>query len=148
MLRPTVKELLTGLQGTVVQSLVPELTSPYAQNQAMSLIGMLALAVDSLEKEHIYNQGEVKDLRATIAALKRLEKAHLKRGAGDLKKALARGAKASAKLDRHEMEATLSAFLTALALGKLDDAVSRVVKSWLRRHLERIKAFLGNTVPP
>jgi hypothetical protein len=147
MLHPTLKELLTGLQGTVVQTLIPELTSPYAQNQAMSLMGMLVHAVDSLDKERVYNEDEIKDLRSTIASLKRLEKAHLKRGAGDLKKALARGAKASKNSDRREMEATMSAFVTALALGKLDAAVSKVVKTWLRRHLDRLTAFLGNAVP-
>ena len=80
MLRPTLKELLTGLQGTVLQTLIPELTSPYAQQQAMYLIGMLIHGSDSIEKERNYNEGEVKDLHLTIRALKRLEKTHLKRG--------------------------------------------------------------------
>jgi hypothetical protein len=147
MLHPTLKELLTGLQGTIVQTLIPELTSPYAQNQAMSLMGMLVHAVDSLDKERVYNEGEIKDLHSTIAALKRLEKNHLKRGAGDLKKALASGSKASKNSDRNGMEATMSAFVTALALGKLDAAVTKVTKSWLRRHLDRLTTFLGSTVP-
>jgi hypothetical protein len=147
MLRPTLKELLSGLTGTVQQTLIPELTSPYAQGQAMSLIGMLLHAADSIEKERHYHEGELSDLHATIRALKRLEKGHLKRGSGDLKKILLRGAKASAALERREMEATLSAFVSALALGKLDDAVSKVVKGWLRRHLARQGEFLGNNVP-
>jgi hypothetical protein len=147
MLRPTLKELLTGLQGTVVQTLLPELRSPYAKGQAMSLVGMLVHAVDSIEKERIYNDREIKDLRSTIAALKGLERAHLKRGASELRKTLARGVKASTKLDRREMEATMSAFVAALALGKLDDALTKVVKGWLRRHLDRQTDFLGNAVP-
>jgi hypothetical protein len=147
MLRPTLKELLSGLTGTVQQTLMPELTSPYAQGQAMSLVGMLLHAADSIEKERHYHEGELTDLRATIRALKRLEKAHLKRGSGDLKKILLRGVRASAALERREMEATLSAFVSALALGRLDDAVSKVVKGWLRRHLARQNEFLGNNVP-
>lgn len=147
MLRPTLKELLTGLQGTVLQTLVPELTSPYAQGQAMSLTGMLLHGADSIERERHYNEGEVRDLHLTIRALKRLEKSHLRRGSGDLKKILLRGAKASAALERGEMEATLSAFVTALALGKLDDALSKVVRGWLRRHLGRQSEFLGYNVP-
>ena len=107
MLRPTLKELLTGLQSTVQQTLIPELTSPYAQEQAMYLIGMLTHGADSIEKERNYNEGEVRDLQLTIRALKRLEKSHLKRGSGDLKKILLRGVKASAALERREMEATL-----------------------------------------
>ena len=147
MLRPTLKELLTGLLGTVQQTLIPELTSPYAQGQAMSLIGMLLHAADSIERERHYNEGEVRDLHMTIRTLKRLEKSHLKRGSGDLKKILLRGVKASAALERREMEATLSAFVTALALGKLDDTLSKVVKGWLRRHLARQSEFLGTNVP-
>ena len=147
MLRPTLKELLTGLQSTVQQTLIPELTSPYAQEQAMYLIGMLTHGADSIEKERNYNEGEVRDLHVTIRALKRLEKSHLKRGSGDLKRALSRGIKASAALERREMEATLSAFVIALALGKLDAALSKVVKGWLRRHLARQSEFLGNNVP-
>ena len=146
-MRPTLKELLSGLTGTVQQTLIPELTSPYAQGQAMSLIGMLLHAADSVEKERHYNDGEIRDLRLTITALKRLEKGHLKRGRGDLKKILLRGVKASAALERREMEATLSAFVTALALGKLDATLSKVVKGWLRRHLARQSEFLGNNVP-
>jgi hypothetical protein len=147
MLRPTLKELLTGLIGTAQQTLVPELTSPYAQGQAMSLIGMLLHAADSIERERLYNEGEVRDLHLTIRALKRLEKSHLKRGSGALRKILARGVKASAALERREMEATLSAFVTALALGELDAALSKVAKGWLRRHLARQSEFLGNNVP-
>ena len=93
MLRPTLKELLTGLLGTVQQTLVPELTSPYAQGQVMSLIGMLLHAADSLERERHYNEGELRDLHMTIRALKRLGKSHLKRGSGDLKKILLRSVK-------------------------------------------------------
>jgi len=147
MLRPTLKELLIGLQATVQHTLIPELTSPYAQGQAIYLIGMLLHAADSMEKERHYNQGEVRDLSTTIRALKRLEKSHLKRGSGDLKKVLLRGVKASAALERRDMEATLSAFVVALALGKLDEAVSKVVKGWVRRHLARQSEFLGNNVP-
>ncbi|MGO9606304.1 MAG: hypothetical protein ACLQAT_23430 [Candidatus Binataceae bacterium] len=147
MLRPTLKELMTGLQGTVTQTIMPELTSPYAQGQAMSLVLMMSHAVDSIEKEPTYNEAEIKDLRATIAMLRRLERNHLKRGCADLKKVLARGARAATNHDRREMEATASAFVTALALGRLDGTVAKQVRGWVHRHLERQKAFLGNTVP-
>ena len=113
----------------------------------MALIGMLLHAADSIERERHYNEDEVKDLQLTIRALKRLEKGHLKRGSGDLKKILLRGVKASAALEPREMEAALSAFVTALALGKLDDALSKVVRGWLRRHLAHQSEFLGYNVP-
>ncbi|HKN00071.1 MAG TPA: hypothetical protein VJX23_06110 [Candidatus Binataceae bacterium] len=147
MPRPTLKELMTGLQGTVVQTLLPELTSPYAQGQAMSLALMMVHAVDSIEKEPAYDAAEIKDLRTTIAMLRRLEKSHLKRGCGDLKKMLVSGAKAAARHDQREMEATVSAFVTALALGRLDDIAAKRVRAWVHRHLERQKAFLGSSIP-
>ena len=49
MLRPTLNELISGMQRTIMEALMPELTSPYAQGQAMSAIGMLAHAAAVLD---------------------------------------------------------------------------------------------------
>jgi len=146
MLRPTVKELLTRLQGTVTGILIPELTSPYAQGQAMYVATMLARAASIYDQEAEYLAAESKNLRATIAALNRLAAKHLGRGLGDLKKALARGAKAAktSPPDHRAMEAVISEFAAALALGRLDDAIARVVRAHLKRHLDRSREFLGN----
>jgi hypothetical protein len=35
MLRPTLNEIISGMQRTIMDALLPELTSPYAQGQAM-----------------------------------------------------------------------------------------------------------------
>ena len=151
MLRPTIRELLTSLQGTVGGILIPELTSPYAQGQAAYVAAMLARAAAVYDREDDYNAAELKDLRATLAALARLAPKHLGRGLGDLKKAVARGLKA-AKLnppdhsDHRAMEATISEFAAALALGRLDDAVARLMRAYLKRHLDRTREFLGNIV--
>ena len=154
MLRPTIKELLTSLQGTVGGILIPELTSPYAQGQAAYVAAMLARAAAVYDREDDYNAAELKDLRATLAALARLAPKHLGRGLGDLKKAVARGLK-GAKLnppdhsdhpDHRAMEAAISEFAAALALGRLDDAVARVMRAYLKRHLDRTREFLGNVV--
>ena len=71
MLRPTLNELISGMQRTIMEALMPELTSPYAQGQAMSAIGMLTHAAAVLESAPAYDAAEIKDLRATFAALKR-----------------------------------------------------------------------------
>ncbi len=148
MLRPTIKELLMSLQGTVGGILMPELTSPYAQGQAAYVIAMLARAAAVYDREGDYNAAELKDLRATLTALARLAPKHLGRGHGDLKKVITRGLK-SAKMDppdHRAMEAAISEFAAALALGRLDDAVARLMRAYLKRHLDRTRDFLGNVV--
>ncbi|MFZ1888447.1 MAG: hypothetical protein WAU33_10475 [Candidatus Binataceae bacterium] len=148
MLRPTIKELLTSLQGTVGGILIPELTSPYAQGQAAYVAAMLSRAAAVYDREGGYNAAELKDLRATLAALARVAPKHLGRGYGDLKKTIARGQKAAKQNppDHRAMEAAISEFAVALALGRLDDAVARLVRAYLKRHLDRAREFLGNVV--
>ena len=149
MLRPTVKELLTRLQGTVAGILIPDLTSPYAQGQAMYVVAMLARAAAVYDREAAYDAAELKDLRTTLAALGRLAPKHIGRGLGDLKKAVTHGLNAAKKAppDHRAMEAALSEFAAALALGRLDDALARVVRAHLKRHLDRTREFLGNVTP-
>ena len=148
MLRPTLNELISGMQRTIMEALMPELTSPYAQGQAMSAIGMLAHAAAVLESAPAYDAAEIKDLRATFAALKRLGDKHLSKKSG-LRGALARATRASAKNppDRRAMEAAMAAFATAVALGDVDDSVARHVRGYIQRNLERSRNLLGNSLP-
>jgi hypothetical protein len=148
MLRPTLNELISGMQRTIMEALMPELTSPYAQGQAMSAIAMLAHAAAALESAPAYDAAEIKDLRATFAALKRLGDKHVTKKGG-LRGALVRATRASAKnpADRHAMEAAMAAFATAVALGDVDDRVSRVVRGYVKRSLERSRKLLGGSLP-
>jgi len=148
MLRPTLNELISGMQRTIMEALMPELTSPYAQGQAMSAIGMLAHAAAVLESAPAYDAAEIKDLRATFAALKRLADKHISKKSG-LRGALARATRASAKTppDRRAMEAAMAAFATAVALGRADDSVARHVRGYIRRNLERSRNLLGASMP-
>jgi hypothetical protein len=148
MLRPTLNELISGMQRTIMEALMPELTSPYAQGQAMSAIGMLAHAAAVLESAPEYDAAEIKDLRATFAALKRLGDKHITKKSG-LRGALARATWASAKnpADRRAMEAAMAAFAAAVALGEADDSVARVVRGYIRRNLERSRKLLGGSLP-
>jgi hypothetical protein len=148
MLRPTLNELISGMQRTIMEALMPELTSPYAQGQAMSAIGMLAHAARVLESAPVYDAAEIKDLRATFAALKRIGDKHIPKKGG-LLAALARATRASAKNppDRRAMEAAMAEFATAVALGKVDESVARPVRGYLRRNLERSRSLLGSSLP-
>ena len=149
MLRPTLNELISGMQRTIMEALLPELTSPYAQGQAMSAIGMLAHAATALESAPAYDAAEIKDLRATFAALKRLGDKHLSKKSG-LRGALARAIRASAKNppDRRAMEASIAAFAAAVALGEVDESVAGHVRGYVRRNLERSRRLLGGSLPP
>jgi hypothetical protein len=148
MLRPTLNELVSGLQRTIMEALLPELTSPYTQGQAMSAIGMLAHAAAVLESAPAYDAAEIKDLRATFAALKRLGEKHISKKGG-LRGALARATRASAKNppDRRAMEGAMAAFATAVALGEADESVARHVRGYIKRNLERSRNLLGSSLP-
>ncbi len=149
MFRPTLNEMIGGMQRTIMEALLPELTSPYAQGQAMSAILMLAHAAAALESAPAYDAAEIKDLRATFAALKRLGDKHISKKSG-LRGALAGAVRASAKNppDRRAMEAAMAAFATAVAHGDADEGVARYVRGYIRRNLERSRNLLGNSLPP
>ncbi len=148
MLRPTLNEVISGMQRTIMEALLPELSSPYAQGQAMSAILILSHAAAALESAPAYDAAEIKDLRATFAALKRLGNKHISKKSG-LRGALAGAIRASAKSppDRRAMEAAMAAFATAVALGDADESVARHVRGYIRRNLERSLNLLGNSLP-
>ncbi len=148
MLRPTLSELISGMQRTIMEALMPELTSPYAQGQAMSAIAMLAHAAAALESAPAYDAAEIKDLRAMFAALKRLGDKHIPKKGG-LRGALARATRGSAKNppDRRAMEAAMAEFAAAVALGNVDESVARQVRGYLKRNLERSRNLLGGSTP-
>ena len=148
MLRPTLNEVISGMQRTIMEALLPELSSPYAQGQAMSAILILSHAAMALESAPAYDAAEIKDLRATFAALKRLGDKHIAKKSG-LRGALAGAIRASAKSppDRRAMEAAMAAFATAVALGDADESVARHVRGYIRRNLERSLNLLGNSLP-
>jgi hypothetical protein len=136
------------MQRTIMEALLPELTSPYAQGQAMSAIIMLGHAASVLESAPAYDAAEIKDLRATFAALKRLGDKHISKKSG-LRGALARAIRAGAKNppDRRAIEAEMATFAAAVALGHADDGVARQVRGYIRRNLERSRKLFGNSLP-
>jgi len=76
MLRPTLNELISGMQRTIMEALMPELTSPYAQGRRCRR-SRCSRTRRGLESAPAYDAAEIKDLRATFAALKRLGDKHI-----------------------------------------------------------------------
>ncbi len=140
MLRPTLAEILSGIQRTILGTLFAELSSPYAQGQAAMAAADLAHVIASLEKAPAHDASEVADLRATIAALKPVA-SRIPDSARASFDSGARGAEASPP-DRRAMEAAIAELAAALALGRLDDRVAEPVRGYLRRYLDRTRDLL------
>jgi hypothetical protein len=109
---------------------------------------MLGHAAAVLESAPAYDAAEIKDLRATFAALKRLGDKHISKKSG-LRSALARAIRAGAKNppDRRAMEAAMAAFVSAVALGDADDSIARHVRGYIRRNVERSRNLFGSSLP-
>jgi hypothetical protein len=101
-----------------------------------------------LESAPAYDAAEIKDLRATFAAIKRLGDKHLSKKSG-LRGAPKRATRASGKTppDRRAMEAAMGAFASAVALGAVDESVARHVRGYIRRNLARSRSLLGGSLP-
>lgn len=138
MLRPTPVETIAGIQRTIVETFQPELTSPYAQNQATTVLGVLGLLCTSLDAIGRCDEAEAADLQATAGALRALAGRDLI-AAGALRSALA----ATSPADRRALEALMAELAAALALGQLSDLAAGEVRGYLRRHLERMRTLLG-----
>ena len=123
MLRPTLAEILSGIQRTILGTLFAELSSPYAQGQAAMAAADLAHVIESLGDAPSYDAAEVADLKQTLAALK----------------------PDASSLDRPAMEAAMAELAAALALGKLDDASAETVRGYMRRYLDRTRTLLKSS---
>ncbi len=123
MLRPTLAEILSGIQRTILGTLFAELSSPYAQGQAAMAAADLTHVIASLENAPAYDAAEVADLKQTLAAIR----------------------PEASTLDRPAMEAAMAELAAALALGKLDAAAAEAVRGYLRRYLDRTRALLKSS---
>jgi len=123
MLRPTLAEILSGIQRTILGTLFAELSSPYAQGQAAMAAADLTHVIASLENAPAYDAAEVADLKQTLAAIR----------------------PEASTLDRPAMEAAMAELAAALALGKLDAAAAEAVRGYLRRYLDRTRELLKSS---
>ncbi len=144
MLRPTVKEVIAGIQRTMMEILAPELTSPYAQGQAVTAAGVLLLASTWLDTFPRYDAEEIQDLRQMFDALRPHGDSGVLEAAG-YRHALQRGMRACDEdpVDRRAMEAAVSELAAGVALGRVQGPAAEEVRRYLRRSLERMKKALG-----
>lgn len=144
MLRPTVKEVIAGIQRTITDILSPELTSPFAQGQALMAAGVLYLASTWLDSFPEYDAEEIQDLRQMFDALRPHGESGVLEAAG-YRHALERGMRACDEdpVDRRAMEAAVSELAAGVALGRLQGPAAEEVRRYLKRNLERMKKALG-----
>jgi hypothetical protein len=140
MLRPTLAEILTGLQRSIMQTMLPELSSPYAQQQATMAALVMGQVAAALEKAPAHDIAEIEDLKQSFKMLSPM------RGKLDssLQAALDRAVAAADAnpVDRHAMEAAMATFTSALALARLDDSAAQVIRGYIRRNLDRMRDLL------
>src|SRR2546423_594247 len=114
MLRPTLAEMLLGLRRTIVETLAPELTSPYAQGQAATASNVIAYVTASLEAAPSYDRFETEDLSNIFIAIHNGAAASALSDEA-LKSQLDAGFKAATQSspDRASMEAAMSELVAA-----------------------------------
>ena len=144
MLRPTLKEILSGFQRTVVETLLPELTSPYAQGRATAMAAILFLMGSWIDTIPAWDAAEVEDLRQTLKSMAGIADAKAIDSAG-LRPAMLRAVSAAnaATPDRNLMESAMGDLAAAVALKRIDGESAALVRGYLRRSLERMRETLG-----
>jgi hypothetical protein len=148
MLRPTLKEMLAGMQRTILESLLPELSSPYAQSQATTTVAMLTVLTNWLDALPAYDAGEIADLRETFNSLHVLiDSEELKRAGLAETAQRAFTAANSAPPDRRAMESAMGQMASALVLKRLAGPGAEIVRGYMRRHLERMRILGGGMIP-
>ena len=123
MLRPTLNEIIAGLQRSVIETLSPELSSPYALSQAVTAAGVLGYLSYAMVPTPEFDRQETADLSATLGKIT--------------------GQPKSASTSRKEMEAAISELASKMVLGKLSDGDSAELRGYLRRHLDRMRTLLA-----
>jgi hypothetical protein len=141
MLRPTLNEMILGIQRAIVETLLPELQSPYAQSQAVTCAGVLGYISASLSSTLLYDDAEIEDLRATLAAVLKVG-----RDSPDglsPERRIAIEAALGAAGDKRAMENAMAELASDLVLGRLGSPIDSMVRGYLGRNLERMRVLLA-----
>jgi hypothetical protein len=148
MLRPTPKEVIAGIQRTLVETLMPELKSPFAISQAATAALVLSTASEWIEAIPKHNAAEIEDLKRTFDALRPHGESAILEAAG-FREPIDGGVRASDEEppDYHAMESAMGELAGGVATGKIVGPVASEVRGYLRRHLERIRALFGYNSP-
>ncbi len=148
MLRPTLKEIIAGVQRTIIETIAPELKSPFAISQAMTSALILSAASGWIESFPRHDAAEIQDLKRTFDALRPHGESALLEAAG-FREAIDGGMRASDEepSDLGGMESAMGELAGGVATGKIAGPVAAEVRGYIGRHLERIRALFGNNSP-
>ncbi len=148
MLRPTPKEIVAGVQRTLSETLMPELTSPFAISQAGTAAMVLGVVSEWIEGFPRHNAAEIEDLKQTFDALRPHGESALLEAAG-FREAIEGGMRASDEEppDYNAMEKAMGELAGGVATGRIAGPVAAEVRGYIKRHLDRIRALFGNNSP-
>lgn len=148
MLRPTPKEIITGIQRNIRETMMPELQSPFAIAQAHTAAGILGMLSEWIASFPKHSAAEIDDLKQTFDALRPHGESAILEAAG-FREALEGGVRASDEdpPDYNGMEVAMGELAAGVATGKIAGEVAGEVRGYLRRHLERLRALFGNNSP-
>jgi hypothetical protein len=148
MLRPTPKESLAGIQRTIRETLMPELTSPFAIAQASTAAGLLSHVSRWIDEFPKHTAAEIEDLKQTFDALRPHGESAMLEAAG-FREALDGGVRASDEEppDYRAMESAMGELAGGVATGAIVGPVAGEVRGYLERHLARLRALFGNNTP-
>jgi hypothetical protein len=148
MLRPTRKEIVAGIHRTIIDTLVPELKSPFAISQAVTAAMVLSAASEWIESFPRHQAAEIEDLKQTFDALRPHGESALLEAAG-FRESIEAGMRASDEEppDHNGMEAAMGALAGGVATGRIAGPVAAEVRGYIKRHLERIRALFPSASP-
>ena len=148
MLRPTSKEVIAGIQRTIIETMMPELASPFAMSQAATAAMVLMAASEWVDTFPKFHAAEIEDLKQTFDSLRPHGETGIIEAAG-YREALDGGVRASDQEppDYRGMEAAMGDLAGGVATTRLPGPVAGEVRAYLRRHLDRIRGLFGTTSP-
>jgi hypothetical protein len=148
MLRPTPKEVIAGIQRTIIETLIPELKSPFALAQAGTAMLVLGAATEWIESFPKHTADEIEDLKRTFDSLRPHGDSAILEAAG-FREAIEGGVRASdaEPPDYNGMETAMGELAGGVATGKIAGPVASEVRGYIKRHLARIRTLFGNNSP-
>jgi hypothetical protein len=148
MLRPTPKEIVAGIQRTISETLMPELKSPFAMSQAATASMVLGAVSEWIEAFPKHSGAEIEDLKQTFDALRPHGESAILEAAG-FREAIDGGVRASDEEppDYNAMATAMGELAGGVATGRIAGPVAAEVRGYIKRHLDRIRALVGNNSP-
>ena len=148
MLRPNRKEIITGIQRTVVETLIPELKSPFAISQAATAALILSSASEWIESFPKYQAAESEDLKQVFDVLRPHGESAILEAAG-FRDSIEGGVRAADEdpPDYAGMEAAIGALAGGVATGRIVGPVAAEFRGYIKRHLERLRVLFPPAFP-